>query len=129
MSVFKDVAKLYEKFNIPFETRIPHLLEESLMHGRIDFLEEEFQETILAYAEDNLEETIDGLIDLIYVAVGTLHLMGVSSQAHWDEVQRANMDKVPGKKPGRSMQYDMFKPADWEPPHHKQILEETCKNK
>lgn len=94
------------------------------MADRLDFIEEEFEETILAYAKKDDEEIIDGLIDIIVVALGTLTLMGCNTQAHWDEVLRANMDKIVGKKKGREMKHDLTKPDDWIPPRHDLILED-----
>jgi predicted HAD superfamily Cof-like phosphohydrolase len=121
MSIFEDVHSMYYRFGFPI-AKIPTLLEPELMQGRLEFLLEELNETSDAYDEDDLPEVIDGLIDLIVVAAGTLALMGVDSQAHWDEVRRANNDKLPGKKKGRNMQFDLYKPEGWKPPNHERLL-------
>lgn len=120
-TVFEDIHVMYYKFNFP-NPATPRLLDNKLMRDRLDFLLEELNETDQAFVEDDLPEVIDGLIDLMVVAAGTLHLMGVDSQRHWDEVQRANMDKKPGIKEGRDMQYDLYKPVGWVPPQHRLLL-------
>jgi predicted HAD superfamily Cof-like phosphohydrolase len=88
---------------------------------RIDLLTEEFQETHEAYMQQDAEELVDGLIDLIVIALGTLSLSGVDVEKAWKEVFRANMSKQRGVKPGRehSGGVDVFKPEGWEGPNHK----------
>ena len=55
--------------------------------GRLDFrlklLEEEFNETIDANNDKNAEELVDGLIDIIVIAIGTLELSGVNVGKAW----------------------------------------------
>ena len=124
MSIFEDIHVMYYRFGFPIPKE-PQLIDPELMSDRMNFLNEELAETGEAYDEDDLPEVIDGLIDLIVVAVGTLALMGVDSQAHWNEVLRANMAKESGVKPGRTMRYDLYKPEGWVPPDHEAILETT----
>ena len=61
---------------------------------------------------------VDGLIDLIYVAAGMLHSMGINSNAAWNEVQRSNMSKV-DKDSGKVIKRDdgkVLKPEGYFPP-------------
>ena len=44
---------------------------------RLDFIEEEFDETQKAVIENDPEEIVDGLIDLCVVAIGTLDACGM----------------------------------------------------
>ena len=89
---------------------------------RMDFIEEEFNETLKAAALDNdPEEVVDGLIDIIVVALGTLDAFGVDAQKAWDEVHNANMAKEPGVKPERPNPLglpDLIKPEGWTAPSH-----------
>lgn len=88
---------------------------------RIDFLKEELRETETAFAENDAEEVIDGLIDLCVVAIGTLDAFGVDAYKAWDAVHNANMAKEPGVKPSRPNPLglpDLIKPSDWQPPSH-----------
>ena len=121
-TVFEDVHAMYYKFKFPIPKQ-PEMLSKEDFDGRMNFLYEELTETMTAHLEDDIEEVIDGLIDLMVVAAGTLSLMGIEGQRHWDEVHRANMSKQIGKKPGRDMKHDLIKPNDWIPPNHSRILE------
>jgi len=83
---------------------------------------EELGETLTAaLVQGNSEEVVDGLIDSIVFAIGTLDIMGVDVKAAWDEVYEANSAKTPGVKPGRPNDFglpDLMKPSGWTPPNH-----------
>lgn len=87
---------------------------------RMDLLKEEYNETVNAVADKNAEEVVDGLVDLVVIALGTLHLAGVDANKAWSEVFRANMSKERGVKPGREQSggWDVIKPEGWVGPNH-----------
>tara|TARA_B100002019_G_scaffold292114_1_gene314258 strand:+ start:1912 stop:2322 length:411 start_codon:yes stop_codon:yes gene_type:complete len=88
---------------------------------RIDFLQEELNETEAALINMDAEEIVDGLIDLCVVAIGTLDAFGVDPYKAWDEVLKANLAKEVGVKPSRPNPLglpDLIKPEDWEGPDH-----------
>jgi len=88
---------------------------------RIDFLQEELNETEAALVNMDAEEIVDGLIDLCVVAIGTLDAFGVDPYKAWDEVLKANLAKEVGVKPSRPNPLglpDLIKPEDWEGPDH-----------
>tara|TARA_B100000902_G_C27254913_1_gene887303 strand:- start:206 stop:607 length:402 start_codon:yes stop_codon:yes gene_type:complete len=89
---------------------------------RVDFLQEELDETSAALVNMDSEEIVDGLIDLCVVAIGTLDAFGIDAYKAWDEVLHANMQKSVGKKSTRPNPLgvpDLVKPDDWEAPSHK----------
>ena len=90
------------------------------LHFRMDLLKEEYEETLSALENKDAEEFVDGLTDLVVIALGTLHLSGVSVNKAWSEVYRANMSKVRGVKPGREQSggFDVIKPEGWKAPDH-----------
>jgi len=104
-----------------------------LINLRMALLTEEFDETIDAMMQlkrpdlspvlrlDMMAETIDGLADLIYVALGAGLALGLPVSAVWDEVQRANMDKASGpvRQDGKRL-----KPEGWQPPRIERIVRE-----
>lgn len=100
----------------------PELLKKFLQF-RVGFLLEELQETEKAVNDDNdPEEVVDGLIDLVVVALGTLDAFGVDTYRAWDEVLRANLDKEVGVKESRPNPLgmpDLIKPEGWEAPTHR----------
>jgi predicted HAD superfamily Cof-like phosphohydrolase len=69
----------------------------------------------------DLIETIDGMCDLLVVTYGTAEEMYVDLEPHFDEVHRANMDKLGGpvREDGKQL-----KPKGWKAPDHKKILSE-----
>jgi predicted HAD superfamily Cof-like phosphohydrolase len=97
-----------------------HQLTASNLSFRIDLLEEELYELKDAVSTRNCEEIVDALIDLIYIAVGTLDLAQVDIPKAWSAVHDANMTKVRGIKPGREQSdgFDVVKPNGWTPPSH-----------
>lgn len=88
---------------------------------RMSLLKEELKETVDAVNNKDPEEVVDGLIDLIVVALGTLNAFHVDVPTAWDEVHAANMNKEVGVKPSRPNPLglpDLIKPADWVAPSH-----------
>ena len=88
---------------------------------RLRMLTEEYHETIDAYHEDNPEEIVDGLIDLIVIAVGTLDLFQVDFDQAWEQVFQANITKQVGVKAQRPNPLglpDLVKPEGWRAPNH-----------
>lgn len=99
----------------------PELLKKFLKF-RLSFLMEELQETEKAVDQKDSEEVVDGLIDLVVVALGTLDAFQVDTYRAWDEVLRANLDKKVGVKESRPNPLgmpDLIKPEGWEAPSHR----------
>lgn len=89
---------------------------------RLQFLNEELQETETAFANRDAEEIVDGLIDLCVVAIGTLDAFGVDANKAWNQVLQANLSKEVGIKPERPNPLklpDLIKPEGWVAPSHK----------
>ena len=89
--------------------------------NRIEHLEEELSELAEAASAQELPEVIDGLIDLIYLAVGTIIMSGADFNSHWREVHSANMRKKRGTTK-RGHAFDAIKPEGWLGPDHERIL-------
>ena len=121
-----DMAFMHAKYGvhkwINDNQNNPELLKKFL-EFRLKFLEEELNETRAAVIMDeNPEEVVDGLIDLVVVALGTLDAFQVDTYRAWDEVLRANLDKTPGVKKERPNPLglpDLIKPEGWEAPSHR----------
>lgn len=113
VDVFADVAAFHEKFNVA-SFCVPSFLPDTEWWQRYGFLHEEMMEMLEAQDMGDFEKVVDAHLDLIYVAIGNLHKMGMSAEqfaACWSEVQRANMAKV--AVPG---QWKIQKPEGWTPP-------------
>ena len=118
--MWKDIVDFHEKFGFVIPGA-PTLLPEELHTFRINLLKEELDEFIIARNHGNIHDAADALIDLVYVALGTLRLMGMPGNLCWDEVQRANMSKIRATHPNQSKRgstFDVVKPEGWVPPDH-----------
>ena len=119
-----DIYMMHNKFGVKewFEKNKNHKeLMRKYLTFRMLMVHEELHETLAAINNGDSEEIVDGLIDMIVFAIGTLDVMGVDANKAWDEVYRANMAKEPGVKPGRPNRFglpDLLKPAGWTPPSH-----------
>lgn len=119
----QDIHEMHTKFGHldAVKNMEPETLR-AMLKFRIDFLQEELDETRKALDEDfDPEEIVDGCIDLCVVAIGTLDLFDVDVQEAWNRVHAANMSKEAGIKPGRPNPLglpDLMKPEGWVAPNH-----------
>ena len=104
-----------------------------LVDLRIALITEEFDETIDALIQlkrhdltpaarlSYMAEVLDGIIDSMYVLIGTALALGMSTTEAWEEVQRANMEKATGpvRDDGKRL-----KPEGWNPPNIVRIVRE-----
>ena len=117
-----DIEEMHRKYGV--HEKIADFDEEKmwkLLEFRRDFLKEEYYETSDAIDTRDVEEIVDGLIDLCVVAIGTLDLMGVDATIAWDRVYEANMSKEVGIKASRPNPLglpDLIKPEGWTAPSH-----------
>ncbi len=159
MASISQVKDFHDKYKIP-RLEKPGFLSNEDAGYRINFLFEELNEFALncgfglmpsegdsvAYvplqdqAESmNLEEAFDGLLDLVYVALGTADMMGLASKLPidvksswatiwwegWTRVHNANMSKVLVENKNlskRKNRWDVVKPKGWKKPEFKDLL-------
>lgn len=132
-SYFEDVAEFHQQFFLPLSAeafppstvnsrfRTPQIPSAAEVDFRGAFMLEEIREFFVGYGEKDLAKMADALVDLVWVALGTAHYMGVPFDALWDEVKRANMEKRPWKegdplKPRNALGLEIVKPEGWKPP-------------
>lgn len=128
---FEDVVAFHDKFELnpggPVDLK---LLNPELLNFRYKFLVEECDEFFTAVCEGKAAEALDAMIDLVYVAMGTAIVMGVTPklwQQAWDAVQTANMAKVRAARvedSARGTTYDVVKPEGWTPPDIQKCIDE-----
>ncbi len=114
-SMYEDVAAFHEDILGLVHPETPTLVDQAFAIERFRFLTEECDEYLNAAAEGDIVGAVDGLLDTIYVALGTLWQMGIPVQACWDAVQTANMAKVKGVTK-RGNKIDAVKPPGWTGP-------------
>jgi predicted HAD superfamily Cof-like phosphohydrolase len=113
----QDIDDFHAKFGLRQGTAKakldPH--EWELRHKR---LKEELDEYLEAVAAGNDVATLDALVDLVYIALGTAYRRGWDFGEAWTRVHEANMEKERGEehnsKYGSS--FDIIKPEDWQAP-------------
>lgn len=83
------------------------------------------RKTNIAYFEKEYEvcdllDFIDGLCDLTYVTMGGACDIPINLDHHFEEVHRANMQKMHGPKREDGKR---LKPEGWQPPDHQRIID------
>jgi predicted HAD superfamily Cof-like phosphohydrolase len=110
----QDIKTMMDHYGFKPEQLTPERLK-----FRLSLLQEEFGELQIAMSNQDAPETVDALIDIVVIALGTLHLAEVDVDKAWRTVHTANMQKLKGKKPGRpSDGWDLYKPLNWVAPDH-----------
>jgi len=111
-SMFEDVAEFHLKvLGVPPPESVT-LVSKDFAMERFRFLAEETNEYLEAMLEADMVKAVDGLLDTVYVALGTLYFMGIPVQECWTAIQKANMAKVRGTT-SRGNKIDARKPEGW----------------
>lgn len=124
-----DIADMHVKFGVnPVIRNLDKEKLRTFLKFRIDFLREElteladeFENNLNHTSSERADNTVDALIDLCVVAIGTLNAFDVDSYEAWARVRDANMTKEPGVNPSRPNPLglpDMIKPKGWTAPSH-----------
>ena len=118
----RDVREFHEGFGVPIETD-PTMSTPERRVLRARLILEEAGETVAAISSGDLIETADGIVDLIYVAIGAALEFGVPLDRVWREVHRSNMAKLggPTREDGKVM-----KPPGWTPPDILRALKQAA---
>lgn len=129
---FNDVGDFHRKFGLPAvsprkgEEPGPRDVPDALVDFRAKFLDEELTEFKVAAKTGDHSKMFDALLDLVYVACGTAHVLGYPWVEGWAEVQRANMTKeraaADGSNSARGSSFDVVKPEGWTPPDIEGLL-------
>lgn len=131
----RDVEEFHSKYGLLYDGK-PRALPQELAGFRQGFLGEELREYLehasaaaaeLAASESerdhanyafHLEQMLDALVDLTYVALGTSQLHGFNFREAWRRVHAKNMMKVRAERADQSKRgstFDVVKPAGWTP--------------
>ncbi len=111
MSYFDSVRQFHLKV-LGLEDVKPTFEMPVSMQQRLNFMEEEIHELSDAHSNMDLVGVADALADLVYVALGTAHMLGIPFDEVFKVVHAANMQKQQGITK-RGMLYDAVKPAGW----------------
>lgn len=116
-SYFEDVLLWHRAAKHPVREVIAAAVTDQEQKSRelgITLVKEEFEELMDALQRDHYPDIADGGADLIWVVCGLLIRYGIDLDAMWEEVRRANWDKLGGpvRKDGK-----LLKPEGWRPPN------------
>ena len=120
-NMYNDVKDFHKAFGQRV-SETPALPDENERHLRKVLLEEEFNEYIIAEAENDIVEIADALADIIYIACGTAVSYGIPLDIIFDEVHHSNMSKLVDGKVIRRSDGKIQKPEGWMPPNIANIL-------
>jgi predicted HAD superfamily Cof-like phosphohydrolase len=118
MTNFEKVGEFRKAMSLPIGER-PMFLQPTETSYFARFILEELSEYLRAVEEGHLVDAADALVDLVYVAMGCAHAMGMPFDKLFDIVHRSNMQKQPANAYIRSVrgnQYDVVKPVGWVAP-------------
>ena len=116
--MFQMVADFHKKFGLD-PTEQPDFPFEEIWILKNNHMQEELNEIRAAAINGNLEEYFDGLIDLVYVALGAAYLANLPFEQGFLRVHQANMTKIRALRQEdskRGSTYDIVKPAGFVAP-------------
>lgn len=115
MTNFEKVGEFRKAMSLPIGDK-PRFLQPAETSYFARFILEELSEYLRAVEEGHLVDAADALVDLVYVAMGCAHAMGMPFDRMFDIVHKSNMQKQPANDYIRSLrgqQYDVVKPIGW----------------
>jgi len=90
----------------------------------LGLIKEEYKELQVAIENNDQVETLDALIDILVVTIGTIHSMGADAEGAWKEVMTTNFAKI-DKETGKVRKREdgkVLKPVGWTPPNLKTFV-------
>jgi len=90
----------------------------------LGLIEEEFKELQVAVNDNDQLETLDALIDILVVTIGTIHSMGSDAEGAWKEVMSTNFAKIDKdtSKVRKREDGKVLKPLGWVAPNLKPFV-------
>lgn len=118
-----DLKAFHRKFGfLEFDSPAP--LTRQKLDERYECMQEELDEFYEAVMSKDFAAQADALIDLVYFVKGTAIMLGLPWDELWNDVQRANMEKIRGVG-HRGHLEDCIKPDGWQGPNTKEILKQN----
>lgn len=112
------VEQFVTKFGMKLDENDPQAKQKFIDNAKI-FIQEEFNELIEAIEHEDIEEIVDALGDIHWLAEKGMIMAGIDYHQVRKEIARANLSKELGVKPGRENAIkDVIKPEGWIGPNH-----------
>ena len=113
LTPYQKVKEFHKKFNMHIGNG--EIDKETIKLG-FKLIVEKYEEFITAYFKEDWIETVDAIVDMIFVLYGMLVRMGVDGDYLFDVVWQANMAKEGGEKREDGK---LLKPEGWVQPQEK----------
>jgi predicted HAD superfamily Cof-like phosphohydrolase len=129
MDMIQDIDDFHKKFGFT-KRELGVRPDPIFMAFRLKFLAEELHETLRAARQDDMENFLDGLVDLVYVAIGSAWSLNLNFDEAWKRVHEANMKKVRAERvedSKRGTVFDVVKPKGWQKPDVAGVINELDK--
>lgn len=124
MKLINDVYEFNKEIIGTEQPNEPQVLNRERLLFALTAMYEELHEFTVANNQNNVAESLDAMIDLIYFALGRVYELGVTKEQFekcWDTVQLKNMAKKRGTK-NRGTEQDACKPDGWVAPNLGDVL-------
>ena len=116
-----DVLDFTQKFGLPISDVIAYPTSD-----RMNLIAEEFDEILIANARGDLAGVLDGLVDLVYVCIGTAIQANLPFDKAWALVHAANMLKERADpKPNDLTHQGVIKPEGWVSPDIERLIRDA----
>lgn len=119
MQEYYDVREFHDKFNLP-QQDTPNVPDDAVRDFRVDRIQEEYDELLVALAQSDLPAIAQEGVDLIYVVLGTFAMYGIDPTPVWKAVHGANMAKA--QHPDQLGK--PLKPEGWRKPDYGKIIDD-----
>ena len=125
-TLLKDIDSFHKKYKFEKNEKVGIPDDNELVNFRTSFLMEELAEYTQAITKKDAAGALDALVDIVYIALGTAWLFNLPFERAWEQVQKANMNKIRSKSKSkkRGTSFDVIKPKGWRPPDIEQVIEE-----
>ena len=110
---FKDSLKFMTSCGQSTDTK-----NKKLFKMYLGLIKEEYKELRVAVKAKDEVETLDALIDILVVTIGTAHAMGYDAEGAWNEVMKTNFAKIDPETGAVRRREDgkILKPEGWKEP-------------
>lgn len=121
-----QVRQFQETFGQPVSD-VPTFPRNERIFLRKALIEEEVRELSVASVKNDRVETLDAIVDCMYVLIGTALEYGLADklEAAFDEVHASNMSKLEGGKPLFREDGKIMKGKNYYKPNLNQFFDET----
>ncbi len=119
MSTHIDWVEALEEFHGKFglcRSETPDIADCPTESLRVRLMISELSELVAAMANEDLVGIADGIVDLLYIVIGTGIAYGIPMKKVFDQIHANNMTKVgPGGNVNKDFSGKIMKPEDYKP--------------